>query len=314
MDSDKHAEENTHTPDRAKVSWLQRILDLFDSDVVPRDEPKAVSEARDRLKRASAYKSDDYVIGITGFLFNWGIWGMNELKYNTTNQYVYHGADFARPYLVFISFAALYGAVAGFCGSFLSKQAAGSGIPEIKVYLNGIHVRGLLTIRTLIAKAFGVSFSIASGLFVGKEGPFIHVGAILGGGVAGMGSQSLTRWTNGRVRAKLRSKFGGYFRNPVDHRDYVAAGTAAGVSTAFGAPISGVLFAVEQGASFFNLRMLWHTVVAAAVALFFTVLLTEVRYLGLYTEGNLSQNLLETKLMSPESFTLHFYVTPNSRF
>ncbi len=38
----------------------------------------------------------------------------------------------------------------------------------------------------------------------------------------------LFRWSNGRVRAKLRSKFGGYFRNPIEHRDYVAAGAAAG--------------------------------------------------------------------------------------
>ena len=29
------------------------------------------------------------------------------------------------------------------------------------------------TIRTFLAKAFGVSFAIASGLFAGKEGPFV---------------------------------------------------------------------------------------------------------------------------------------------
>eukprot|EP00798_Chlamydomonas_sp_ICE-L_P019934 gene19934-26640_t len=34
----------------------------------------------------------------------------------------------------------------------------------------------------------------------------------------------------------------------------VAAGTAAGVSAAFFAPFSGVLFAVEQGTSFFTLK------------------------------------------------------------
>ena len=73
-------------------------------------------------------------------------------------------------------------------------RAAGSGIPELKAYLNGVHVPGLLTIRTFLAKSIGVSFAIASGLFAGKEGPFIHVGAAIGGGVSGLGSESITRW------------------------------------------------------------------------------------------------------------------------
>ena len=35
----------------------------------------------------------------------------------------------------------------------------------------------------------GVVFSIASGLIAGKEGPFVHGGAIIGGGIGSMGSQ-----------------------------------------------------------------------------------------------------------------------------
>ncbi len=46
----------------------------------------------------------------------------------------------------------LYSATASILGSYVSPQAAGSGIPEIRCYLNGIHVRGLLTIRTFFAK------------------------------------------------------------------------------------------------------------------------------------------------------------------
>lgn len=55
-------------------------------------------------------------------------------------------------------------------------------------------------------------FSVASGLVVGKEGPFTHVGAIIGGGVAGLGSTTLTRATNGHWRAVMRTRFGRYFR------------------------------------------------------------------------------------------------------
>lgn len=35
----------------------------------------------------------------------------------------------------------------------------------------------------------GVVFSIAAGLIAGKEGPFVHGGGIVGGGLGGMGSQ-----------------------------------------------------------------------------------------------------------------------------
>ena len=46
--------------------------------------------------------------------------------------------------------------------------AAGSGIPEIKCYLNGVKVPGIVRLRTLLCKVFGVLFSVAGG----KEGLF----------------------------------------------------------------------------------------------------------------------------------------------
>ena len=41
--------------------------------------------------------------------------------------------------------------------------------------------------RTLVAKLVGVVFSIAAGLIAGKEGPFVHGGAIIGGWHCGHG-------------------------------------------------------------------------------------------------------------------------------
>ena len=47
----------------------------------------------------------------------------------------------------------------------------------------------VVQVRTLVAKLIGVVFSIAAGLIAGKEGPFVHGGGIVGGGIGSMGSQ-----------------------------------------------------------------------------------------------------------------------------
>lgn len=56
--------------------------------------------------------------------------------------------------------------------SFLQPVAAGSGIPEIKCYLNGVKVPGVVRLRTVVCKAMGVLFSVAGG----KKGCVILLG------------------------------------------------------------------------------------------------------------------------------------------
>ncbi|MEE6525130.1 hypothetical protein FKM82_024948, partial [Ascaphus truei] len=45
----------------------------------------------------------------------------------------------------------------------IQPVAAGSGIPEIKCYLNGVKVPGVVRLRTLVCKALGVLFSVSGG-------------------------------------------------------------------------------------------------------------------------------------------------------
>lgn len=45
----------------------------------------------------------------------------------------------------------------------IQPVAAGSGIPEIKSYLNGVKIPGIVRLRTFLCKAGGVLFSVAGG-------------------------------------------------------------------------------------------------------------------------------------------------------
>ncbi|XP_010776943.1 H(+)/Cl(-) exchange transporter 7-like [Notothenia coriiceps] len=118
--------------------------------------------------------------------------------------------------------------------AFFEPIAAGSGIPQIKCYLNGVKIPRVVRLKTLVVKVFGVICSVVGGLAVGKEGPMIHSGAVVAAGVSQGRSTSLKR----------DFKIFEYFRRDTEKRDFVSAGAAAGVSAAFGAPV-GSLAAIK---------------------------------------------------------------------
>ncbi len=62
---------------------------------------------------------------------------------------------------------------------YLEPLVAGSGIPEIKCYLNGLNIPRLVDMYTMVLKAIGIVFACAAGLPLGKEGPMVHIGAVI---------------------------------------------------------------------------------------------------------------------------------------
>ena len=66
---------------------------------------------------------------------------------------------------------------------FWAPNAIGSGIPEVKAYLNGVRVPSFADMKTFLTKIFGTILSVSSGLVVGPEGPLVHIGAIIGQGL-----------------------------------------------------------------------------------------------------------------------------------
>lgn len=66
---------------------------------------------------------------------------------------------------------------------YYGPKAIGSGIPEVKAYLNGVRVPSFADTSTFLTKIVGTILSVSSGLVVGPEGPLVHIGAIVGRGL-----------------------------------------------------------------------------------------------------------------------------------
>ena len=53
-------------------------------------------------------------------------------------------------------------------------------ILQIKTILSGFIIRGYLGKWTLLTKSVGMMLAVASGLSLGKEGPYVHVACCIG--------------------------------------------------------------------------------------------------------------------------------------
>ncbi len=135
--------------------------------------------------------------------------------------------------------------------------AAGSGIPEIKAFLNGVNLSNVVRMPVLFAKVLGMCFSCSAGLPLGKEGPMIHAGSIIGGAVSQGNTISFGFDTSWNIFQD--------FRNDHTKRDYITYGAAAGVAAAFKAPIGGILLTLEEGASFWSVNVTLRAFICAVV-------------------------------------------------
>lgn len=159
---------------------------------------------------------------------------------------------YAGSYVIYVAFALIFGLLAGavtmttktnlpavsegtaetYTETATGKtmyMAAGSGIPEIKTILSGFVIPHFLDLKVLLVKAVGATFAVATGMCLGKEGPFVHISTCVGYLVA--------------------SCFPKYRDNQRKMREMLSVACSAGLSVAFGAPIGGVLFSYEVRAS-----------------------------------------------------------------
>jgi len=134
---------------------------------------------------------------------------------------------------------------------FGSPPAAGSGIPQMKAILSGATNDRYLSFATLMAKCTGLVLALGSGLVIGKEGPFVHIASCVAAVLC-------------HIPAFHRIK-----RYEVLYQQVLAAAVSVGVSSTFGAPIGGVLFAIEVTRVYFLVSNYWMGFFCAACGTFF---------------------------------------------
>jgi hypothetical protein len=85
------------------------------------------------------------------------------------------GGRYIVEYIFFVLFSVFFAACASLLVREFSPYAKHSGIPEIKTVLGGFVIRHFLGGWTLVTKTIGLCLAVASGLWLGKEGPLVHV-------------------------------------------------------------------------------------------------------------------------------------------
>lgn len=134
----------------------------------------------------------------------------------------------------------LLGYIVGKC---LKKQPmiSGSGIPQVE----GILIRKLKInwFSVLFYKFVGSLICLCAGLSVGREGPSVQMGACIGEGV----SKKLKNLDN-------------------EEKYLITSGASAGLSAAFNAPLSGVMFALEEIHKNFSPLVLTSAMIASVSA------------------------------------------------
>ncbi|WP_308778921.1 ClC family H(+)/Cl(-) exchange transporter [Blautia argi] len=196
------------------------------------------------LKRAEHFKTiltaEGFVVGIAA--------GLVVLLYRVLLEYAGRGMElvleYARRYpaLAGTWFFVLF-AIACIVGKLVKYEPmiSGSGIPQVEGEMMG--KLDQVWWKVLPAKFLGGFLSLFSGLSLGREGPSIQIGAMVGKAVS---------------KALKREK--------TEERYLLTCGASAGLAAAFHAPLAGVMFSLEEIHKNFSVSVLVSVMTASITA------------------------------------------------
>ncbi len=148
--------------------------------------------------------------------------------------------DSERPWLI-IFIPAFGGLIAGFVIEYWSKEAKGVGVPLVMESVAFKQAR--LSAKQGLAKCVAAITSVGTGMSLGRVGPMVV------------------------ISSTLASEIGQRTGKTVDEtRTIVGCGAAAAITTAFNAPLGGVLFAIELILAELKTKSFIPIVVAAVIA------------------------------------------------
>lgn len=156
------------------------------------------------------------------------------------DEHILHGLHNI-PWWLFILVPTIGGLIVGPLIHFVSKDAKGSGVPEVmgSVMVSGSKMKPI----TGIIKAITSILTIGTGGSVGKEGPIVHVGSTIG------------------------SSIGQFLNLPTSRlKVLLGCGAASGIAAAFNAPVAGALFAIEVILMDFAISSFSPIVISAVIA------------------------------------------------
>lgn len=180
------------------------------------------------------------LVGLTaGFLAS--LYRLTLEKAETWGLSIYR---FVSSHLIFIPLLILGLAFLAFVVTYFMKKypmSSGSGIPQVKGQLQGYFKNNWFT--TAFAKFIAGTLAMFAGLSLGREGPSVQLGASMG------------QMVSSRLAETERHK-----------RILIASGASAGLSAAFNAPLSGVMFTLEEVFKYFSPLILLTCMTSAMVA------------------------------------------------
>ena len=185
------------------------------------------------------------IVGLVKGGVSWTVESLRNLRLGQMSE---TGSIFASMGLM-VGYCILSGLISAILVLFVSPVAGGGGIPDIKAYLNGNLIRDFLSYRALIVRLVGVCLVTSCGVLAGPEGPMAHVGMIL--------TVLVPTCIFGSASVRLNER---------DVFDMATIGSGIGISSAFTAPITGTLFALEEAATYWHPELISRTLFGAIVA------------------------------------------------
>lgn len=172
--------------------------------------------------------------GITVSLFRLGIGTLTERCISVYKVLPYHPLWILAWLLLMIGSAIIVGLLIR-----SEPMIKGSGIPQVEGQLQEELDYNWFSV--LWKKFIGGLIAVGSGLFLGREGPSIQLGATIGQGFA-----ETTKTTG------------------FERKIFISSGASAGLSAAFNAPIAGLMFIIEEIHHTFS-PLVWLTAFASAL-------------------------------------------------